>query len=271
MKSGIIHSSNLILKEKAVLYKTDPLEKRGVLFEPIQTERDLTLYRTAEGYLVIACDSSGSIGEKETDRLRVAPSVSGRFALRVCLNEILSVGALPLCVVSAVCNEWEPTGTAIFKGIKLELDRFGFGDLPINGSTEENFPTAMTAFGITVIGWAKTLHFRKTRSGDTLYLFGSPRVGQAVLENENTLLDPAAIQRLFQTCPIGDLLPCGSRGIRHEIAVLMKETGLWIRLERPLTIDIDRSAGPSTCAIFTSGDKVAPLTLPSVSIIGTVE
>jgi len=219
---------------------------------------------------VIACDSSGSIGEKETDRLRVAPSVSGRFALRVCLNEILSVGALPLCVVSAVCNEWEPTGTAIFKGIKLELDRYGFGDLPINGSTEENFPTAMTAFGITVIGWAKTLHFRKTRSGDTLYLFGSPRVGQAVLENENTLLDPAAIQRLFLTCPIGDLLPCGSRGIRHELSVLAKETGFRIHLKQPLDIDVDGSAGPSTCALFTSRNTTAPLTRPYITKIGTV-
>jgi len=242
-----------------------------VLFEPIQTERDLTLYRTAEGYLVIACDSSGSIGEKETDRLRIDPSVSGQFALRVCINEILSIGALPLCVVSAVCNEWEPTGAAIYRGIRRELDRYGFGDLPINGSTEENFPTAMTAFGITVIGWAKTLHFRETRSGDKLYLFGRPRVGQAVLENESSLLDPAVIQRLFQTYSIGDLFPCGSRGIRHEIAVLTKETGLEVHLEQPIGIDLDGSAGPSTCAIFTSGDKSAPLTLPSVSIIGTVE
>ena len=251
--------------------KTDCFAQQRAFFELFLTERDLTLYRTAEGYLVIACDSSGSIGEKETDRLRVPPAISGRFALRVCINEILSVGALPLCVVSAVCNEWEPTGAAIYRGIRRELDRYGFGDLPINGSTEENFPTVMTAFGITVIGWAKTLHFRKTRSGDTLYLFGSPRVGQAVLENENTLLDPAAIQRLFQTCPIGDLLPCGSRGIPHELAVLAKETGLEVRLEQPLGINSDDSAGPSTCAIFTSSDTTAPLILPYVRKIGTVE
>jgi len=253
------------------LDRTDPLEKRGVLFEPVHTERDLTVFRSSDGYLVIACDSSGSIGEKETDRLRVAPSISGRFALRVCLNEILSVGALPLCVVSAVCNEWEPTGASIFHGIQMELDRFGFRDLPINGSTEENFPTAMTAFGITVIGSAKTLSARKTRKGDFLYLYGRPFAGQAVLDHEPTLFDPAAIRRLFQTCSIGDLLPCGSRGIRHEMAVLSKETGLQIRLEYPCPPDIDGSAGPSTCAIFTSSDKVDPLTLPNVILLGYVE
>jgi hypothetical protein len=189
---------------------------------------------------------------KENDRLKVSPDVSGKYGLRVCLNELACLQVPPSCVISAVCNEWDTTGSAITAGIQSELEANGYGNVPVNGSTEENFATSMTAFGITVIGFCSRLHWRGTKDGDFLYSYGIPYVGKDVIEHEEALLTPKTIKRLFKHYEIGDFLPCGSQGIAHEIEVLSAECGILVNVNTSAGIDIHHSAGPATCGIFTS-------------------
>src|SRR6056297_4010992 len=119
----------------------------------VKTPRDITVIENVP-FIVIATDSSGSIGEKEGDRLQVKTEIAAAHCLRVCLNEIYAVGATPDIIISTVSNEFDVTGVKILEGIRELCLRYHISDYTINGSSEENFPTTMTGFGITVVGHA---------------------------------------------------------------------------------------------------------------------
>lgn len=232
------------------------------MFGYLETARDLLILRSGDAFVTFACDTLGAIGEKEQDLLHVSPVVGGQYAARVCLNETVAIGAVPLAVLSLVCNEWTPTGQRVLEGIRVELAAGGWEHVPVHGSTEENFPTPMTAFGLCVVAETARLHWRQTHPGDRLCLLGRPYVGEEVLAHEDALLTPQHIPRLFARHEIGDFLPCGSRGIQHEISVLERETGLRVTLNDTLDqLLLAKSAGPATCGIFTSGDDISDLGL----------
>lgn len=234
----------------------------------LKSSRDITVIENTP-FIVIATDSSGSIGEKEGDWLSVKTETAAAHCLRVCLNELYAVGATPDIIISTVSNEFDVTGGKILEGIREVCKCYRITDYEINGSSEENFPTTMTAFGITVVGDAKELQWQKTREGDYCYLYGLPFVGEAVLENKDRLLNPLIIQEFFKQYEVHDFLPCGSGGIINEIDVLCEETELTFMHE-----DLDdacdpqifyRSAGPSTCGIFTTAEKI---TDENIQLIG---
>jgi hypothetical protein len=84
----------------------------------IEKVRDHTLIELEKGStLVIACDSCGGIGLKEGDVLKVPPEVTGRYAARVVLLEVLCAGAEVVCLANAVCNEMKPTGHSDRTGV----------------------------------------------------------------------------------------------------------------------------------------------------------
>jgi len=115
--------------------------------------RDLTLVSIDEKKtMVISCDSCGGIGLKDGDFLKIPPFYVGKFAARVALFEVLSSGANVVCITNAVCNEMDPTGQEVIKGIKEELKFLNLDNITLTGSTEENFNTNSTAVGITAIG-----------------------------------------------------------------------------------------------------------------------
>ena len=88
----------------------------------IETARDIVLIRLDERrILVVSCDSTGAIGPKPVDALKVDAVTVGKFAARVALMEILAVGAKPICLSIALCVEPVPTGRAIMKGVRREL------------------------------------------------------------------------------------------------------------------------------------------------------
>ena len=226
----------------------------------IKTPRDITVIDN-QPFIVIATDSSGSIGEKPVDRLHVQTQTAAAHCLRVCLNELYAVGAAPDVIISTVSNEFDETGKKILDGINEWCRRYHIRDYAINGSSEENFPTEMTGFGITVVGNAVQLLWNKTGEGDYCYLYGLPLVGNEVLEKDEILLNPLIIQDLFNRYDIHDFLPCGSRGIIHEIELLSGQA------ELPFTLTqfnksqdskmLYQSAGPSTCGILTSSEKIS--------------
>ncbi|WP_338539449.1 hypothetical protein [Levilactobacillus brevis] len=145
--------------------------------------RDLSVVPTSPTTaLVIACDSSAGIGEKPLDAVQIDSAITAAYSLRVPLLELLCFGARPIAVVDTVGNEMVPTGRRVIQGLKRELTKAGFYDIPLNGSTEDNMPTRTTAIGVTVIGQINRKDIPTTSIDDSLivYQLGTPYVGEAV-------------------------------------------------------------------------------------------
>ena len=84
----------------------------------VKKVRDLTLISlTQDKTLVVACDSSGSIGPKKNDMLKIPAFYTGKFAIRVGILEVMCTGAEIVTVTNAVCCEMNPTGKDISVGI----------------------------------------------------------------------------------------------------------------------------------------------------------
>ncbi|MDD3095077.1 MAG: hypothetical protein PHD63_02435, partial [Candidatus Marinimicrobia bacterium] len=123
------------------------LNKEQDLF--VRTVRDLTMIRISNRHsVVIAVDSDGGIGPQEGDVVKVPAYVSGRFAIRVPLLEILASGATPLCAFDMLTTPMNEIGKEILRGVRDELKAAGFGEnFIVSGSTEDNVPTNMTGIG----------------------------------------------------------------------------------------------------------------------------
>lgn len=218
--------------------------------------RDLTLVSINEKQLmVIACDSCGGIGNKKMDVLKTNPDIVGYYTTRVPLMEVLSIGAEPITVINTLSVEMDDTGVQIIKGIKKVLEPLDLPeDIIVNGSTEENFPVCQTGIGVTIVGivnkeeWTKP----KTETGYILAVVGLPKVGQEVLEdNERTILSPSIIIELRENVNIGEIVPVGSKGILHEVQEIAKTNHLLYKINDDMLVDLSKSAGPSTCGVFT--------------------
>jgi hypothetical protein len=236
----------------------------------VQTARDISIIRQEGRLLVTACDTLGAIGSKPADVVAASDEICGAYTLRVCLNELAAVGVTPLFVLSLVCNEWEPTGRRVLDGIRTELTESGYPNLPVSGSSEQNMQTSMTGLGIALVGTADSLRWRQTAPGDRVVLVGLPWVGSEVLDHVGELLRPSVVRFLVGQDEVGDVIPCGSRGIRHELDVLEHEAGVRIVLHKPAPVDLDKSAGPATCALVTVHGSLADCGLRTTEL-GFVE
>lgn len=211
--------------------------------------------------LVAACDSCGAVGAKELDQLNVSPSLVGQLTVRVVLLEVLCAGALPKIMTVAVCAEPDPTGKQILDGIHAELAASGLADLPLAISTEKNFDTRQTGLGIGITGFCtiKDLRIARSQPGDRVYCLGLPKVGQEVPDSDDLeTIDAGRIHMLLKQKDIHDILPVGSRGIRAEATQLAQITNAAFKSSPNPLPDLDKSAGPSTCIIFTSNAEQDP-------------
>ena len=119
----------------------------------IETARDIVLLRLDERrILVVSCDSTGAVGPKPMDSLKVDAAIVGKFTARVALMEIIAVGAKPICLTVALCVEPVPTGREIMNGVRRELEASGLEGVSIVQSSEKNFPVQQTSVGTTVNG-----------------------------------------------------------------------------------------------------------------------
>lgn len=218
--------------------------------------RDLTLIDiNEEQLLVISCDSSGGIGDKENDIVKVPPEVVGYHAAQVALMEILSFGAKPITIVDTLSVEMESTGYRIIEGIKEALEplKFDTSNL-ITGSTEENIPVTQTGMGITIVGIIDKNKWNKpsTISGLLAVVVGLPKVGDEVVQdNKKNIMDIAKLLELKEKEYIKEILPIGSKGILYELKEMAKTNNISFELENDINIDIKKSGGPSTCVIIS--------------------
>ncbi|MGX7148590.1 AIR synthase related protein [Enterococcus ureasiticus] len=210
--------------------------------------RDLSVtFFTDEIGIVVACDSSAAIGLKEADQLRIDPEITAAFCLRVALLEVLAVGGQPIMLIDAIGGEMEPTGQKVLKGILAELAKADLENVLINGSTEENMHTEMTALGVTVIGSIQKneLRYGKVLSGSLLYQVGEPYVGVDVLKHDNRLFSYQDLYAIQKQAHVLEILPVGSKGISYEATQLAQSSCLKVVFDQAQFMDTG-SAGPAT-------------------------
>ena len=221
--------------------------------------------------LVVTCDSCGGIGDKELDMIAVPAELVGRFTARVAIAELMAVGAIPHLLAVAICSEPEPTGTKILIGIDAELKAAGLDGLSRVVSTEKNVATRQTGLGISVTGISSpsNLKVNLSKQGDAVYCMGLPKVGQELDRADDPEI--AQIEHLMKLLPcanVHDVLPIGSRGILEETNQLAERVDCQF-LQTNHSIDVQKSAGPSTCVVFTGTDVLPgsfPASLPLVQI-----
>jgi len=237
------------------------------------TRRDLTIISSAGGdCFVVACDSCGSVGEKQGDVLKHPARLTAKLTTRVALSEVICSGAEPIMITNGAANEMEPTGEQFIAGIRDELANAGIFDIVLSGSTEENFKTNMTALAITVIGVCKEseLKFGRAERGDKLILLGEPKVGNEVGLESVGFYDE--VRRLLQLPQVREIVPVGSKGIAYEVKTLAALNGMEVEF-RETGICYKKSAGPVTCFIVLCAQSAARQVLgiyPRGLIIGEV-
>lgn len=216
--------------------------------------RDLQLISIGDKQIVISCDSAGGIGEKVNDVIKVKPDILGYTTAKVSLCEVLATGADIISVVDTLSVEMNPTGEKIIRGIVTALEEIGLNNDYLTGSTEENFSSVQTGMGITVIGVLEE-DLPKTYEGDNVLILGRASVGNEVIEYKSELFDHILCKKLREIKDIHEILPCGSKGILHELKEIEKSSGLNIELYSNIDIDLVKSCGPATCAVITLKTK----------------
>ena len=207
-----------------------------------------------EQCLVAACDSCGAIGLKELDEHRVPWAITGRFTARVALLEVMSTGAVPQMMTIAISNEASPTGEGILEGVNEELASAGLA-LPMAISTEKNMTTKQTGLGISVIGVAEKnqLNVGTSKPGDDVFCLGLPKVGPEINNPDDLeVVQVKHMRILLGISGIHDIIPIGSKGIRSEAQQLASTVNCQFLVEPFCILDLDKSAGPSTCLVFSS-------------------
>ena len=136
--------------------------------------------------------------------------------------------------------------------MKEELDSAGLSNVAITGSTEENFPTCMTALSVTVIGVGEKLKFEPAKEEDVLVLIGSPKFGAEVdVESPGFYTE---ISRLLSMPQVKEIVPVGSKGIEYEAVTLASLSNMEVSFANT-GIDYKKSAGPATCVLVLCNDK----------------
>lgn len=218
--------------------------------------RDLTIIDiTDTKRMVIACDSSGGIGNKPHDLVQVEPEIVGFYGAHVPLMELLATGAQPVTLINNLCVEMDTTGERIIKGIRRCLEPLKLNDdLIVTGSTEENVPVTQTGIGVTAIGLIDVDKWRlKTiKPGDIMVLLGLPLVGHEVTRDKGrSSMSMDIMLKLVKQTYIKDILPVGSKGILHEMKVMASTNSLDYSLLNEASLDLYRSGGPSTSVIIS--------------------
>ena len=241
---------------------------------------DVSVLKIPTGHaIVVGSTSSGGIGPKPMDELKVESRVLGKFLARVALMDVVATGAFPILLSVTLGVEKDPTGNEILEGVKSEARILGlYPNQVIMENTEENFKSIQTGAGLTVIGFANEdeLRMGKTKPGDLVVAIGKPKVGDEVLpaEAKGEIVDLKNVTTLSQQKFIHDIAPVGTYGIAYEARMMAYSVGRQIKLEEPKLIDLDKSAGPATVVLVTMDpdkiDELALLVRKTVTVVARI-
>lgn len=221
--------------------------------------RDLTLFETKPNQtLVLAAESSSSIGEKPGDQLKAPTEITAQFAARVCLLELLSQQAIPQTIFTLIGNEKEPTGRVMWEAIEAELKHLPEdNEVTLNGSTEDNMETTETSIGIVAVGAIEgPFETPPYQEAQTVIQVGQPYVGAAVLEHLKDVPSYQDIYKWSKQAEVIDIIPVGANGSRADLDALFSKHSLSLKR---LDVDwLDQSGGPSTSFVVVLNTTEIP-------------
>jgi len=214
--------------------------------------------------LTVSCDAAGGIGPKMYDRVHVDGRTLGRFTARVALMETIAIGARPKCISVTIPLERGRISSGILAGVRSETSLVDY-KIPIVSSTENNFIVKQSGLGVTVIGVVNhdSMRVGRSKRDDVVLSIGSPFVGHGVVsaEKHGLIADLNDVMRLVRLPFVHELIPVGSRGIRHEAVTLAKDSHLRFIGGRLSKAHSRQSAGPGTvilCCVPT--ERIQDLT-----------
>ena len=241
---------------------------------------DVSIIKVPTGHAIVAgSTSSGAVGPKPMDKVKVDGKILGKFLARVALMDVTTTGAFPLLLSVTLGVEKDPTGNQIIEGIKREARVLGLDpNQVLLENTEDNFETLQTGAGLTVIGFANEdeLRLGKTCPGDLVVAIGKPKVGDEVIpaEAKGEIADLKNVVQLSQKRYVHDIAPVGTFGIASEARMLAFGVGRQLKLLDVQGLDLSKSAGPAT-VILASVDKekleeLTSLISKPINVIGEI-
>jgi ribosomal protein S8 len=241
---------------------------------------DVSILKVPTGHAIVAgSTSSGAIGPKEMDKVRVDGRVLGKFLARVALMDVSATGAFPLLLSVTLGVEKEPTGNAIIEGIRGEARSIGLDpNQVIMENTEDNFETLQTGVGLTVVGFAneEELRIGKTCPGDLIVAIGKPKVGDEVIvaEARGEIADLKNVTQLSQRKYVHDIWPVGGFGIASEAKMMAYGVGRQLKTCEVQGLDLNKSAGPATVVLVTidrdSLEDLMSLISKPINVVGEI-
>ena len=218
---------------------------------------DVSILKIPTGHAIVTgSTSSGAVGPKIMDKVKVDGQVLGKFLARVALMDVTATGAFPLLLSVTLGVEKEPTGNQILEGIKREARSIGLNPNQVTmENTEDNFETIQTGAGLTVVGFANEdeLRLGKTCPGDLIIAIGKPKVGDEVIlaEKRGEIADLKNVIQLSQKKYAHDIAAVGTFGIADEARMLAFGVGRQVKLIDVKELDLNKSAGPATVVLAT--------------------
>jgi hypothetical protein len=240
----------------------------------IKKFRDISLMNLGSNTLTIACDSCAGVGMLSEDIIKADAYITGYRTAFVSLAETLSLGSATKLLVNTLSVSMDEYGQNILNGIYDAAKQAGLsGANVITGSTEDNFSVPVTSLGITVIGELEKELPSPIEKELFVYLAGMPKSGAEVLSSVNEILTFRAIRKIIKSfCP-ADFIPVGSKGIAYELGQMELALNAVFSCAPATSIDMNKSAGPATCAIFAceeiSSEEIMQIDIP-VKKIGTI-
>ena len=241
---------------------------------------DVSILKVPTGHAIVAgSTSSGAVGPKEMDKVKVDGRVLGKFLARVALMDVSATGAFPLLLSVTLGVEKEPTGNAIIEGIKSETRSIGLDpNQVIMENTEDNFETLQTGVGLTVVGFAneEELRIGKTCPGDLIVAIGKPKVGDEVIaaEAKGEIADLKNVTQLSQRKYVHDIWPVGGFGIASEAKMMAYGVGRQLKTFEVQGLDLNKSAGPATVVLATinkdSLEDLISLIPKPINVVGEI-
>jgi len=241
---------------------------------------DVSILKIPTGHAIVAgSTSSGAVGSKVMDKVKVEEHVLGKFLARVALMDVTATGAFPVLLSATLGVEKEPTGNAILEGIRREARSIGLDpNQVLMENTEDNFETMQTGVGLTVVGFANEdqLRLGKTLPGDLVVAIGKPKVGDEVLaaEAHGEIADLKNVAQLSQRKYIHDIAPVGGFGIASEARMMAYGVGRQLKIFEVQKLDLNKSAGPATVILATvDREKLEDLTalIPKpINVVGEI-
>ena len=241
---------------------------------------DVSILRIPTGHAIVAgSTSSGAVGPKIMDKVKVDGHVLGKFLARVALMDVTATGAFPLLLSVTLGVEKEPTGNQILEGIRREARSIGLDpNQVIMENTEDNFETVQTGAGLTVVGFAneEELRLGKTLPGDIIVAIGKPKVGEEVIlaEAKGEVADLKNVVQLSQRKYVHDIAAAGTFGIADEARMMAFAVGRQLKFAEVRGLDLSKSAGPGTVVLATvDKEKLEDLTSlinKPINVIGEI-